>query len=78
MPGGQPTNCGGPGNQCLGREHKMLGYTEIMLEVGDINGGGPGEKLLGSRTSIGGVQDINGGVGAPKSMSGAQLFGRGG
>ena len=56
----------------------MLGYTEIMLEVGDINGGGPGEKLLGSRKSIGGVQDINGGVGAPKSMSGAQLFGRGG
>ena len=49
-----------------------------MSEVGAINGGGPGEKLLGSRTSVGGVQVINGDVGAPKSMSGAQLFGRGG
>ena len=59
-------------------EHKLLGATRKMSEFGAIDGGGPGDKLLGSRTSIGGVQVINGGVGAPKSMSGAQLFGRGG
>ena len=50
----------------------------MVSDVGAIKGGGTGAKLLGSRTSIGGVQVINGGVGAPKSMSGAQLFGRGG
>ena len=55
-----------------------MGAARNMSEVGAINGGGPGAKLLGARTSIGGVQVINGGVGAPKSMSGAQLFGRGG
>ena len=55
-----------------------MGAARNMSEVGAINGGGPGAKLLGARTSIGGVQIINGGVGAPKSMSGAQLFGRAG
>ena len=46
----------------------MLGYTEIMLEVGDIKGGGPGEKLLGSRKSIGGAKEIKGSVGGPESI----------
>ena len=46
----------------------MLGSTEKMFEVGEINGGGPGEKLLGSRKSIGGAKEIKGSVGAAESI----------
>ena len=51
----------------------MLGSTEKMFEVGEINGGGPGEKLLGSRKSIGGAKEIKG-TGPPDS-SGLQSQG---
>ena len=60
--GGQQTNGWGRGYQWLVREHKLLGATRKMSDVGAIKGGGTGAKVLGSRTSIGGVHKSSMGV----------------
>ena len=81
--GGQDTNAWVTGDPCLeanqpivgdqvtnawGENIKCWGPRKKIWKSGRSVGGGPGEKLLGSRKSIGGAKEIKGSVGAPKSI----------